>query len=394
VMYVGASRFRRLVPRNKEKSPSSTLVERIERPADTELFLSTCRYARRAGLPTPWEIDMRRRPAKLLTAGVMIGAILTGARASADSFAEKTVTVVVGYSAGGGYDQYARTLARYLGSHIPGNPSVVVQNVPGASTLLAVRHLDDGAPTDGTVITMFDPGLITSSLATPETIKINLSDYRWIGTLARDQRVCYSSAASGVKTWQDLMSQSKFMMGATSKGADAYVNGAILRKIFHAPVIQVAGYPGSAEQRVAVENGELEGLCASWASLPPEWISDNKINVLVRFSAKLPDRMSPKVPYVLDLAKSSDDKSLIKILSAPGELARPFIVSQKTPPATLAILRRAMSETIQDAAFGADLKRQSLPLDPISGADAEKMIGDIYGHATPTIVAQIKNVLG
>jgi tripartite-type tricarboxylate transporter receptor subunit TctC len=343
-------------------------------------------------IPIKKEADVQRRPHGL-AAFLAFALACPNVQASAEESVGKTVTLVIGYSSGGGYDQYGRTLARYMGSHIPGNPSVVVENMPGASTLLAVRHLDDGAPTDGSVITMFDPGLVTSSLASPETIKVKLSEYSWIGTLARDQRVCYSSTVSGVKTWQDLMSQSKFMMGATSKGADAYVNGAILRKIFHAPVTQVAGYPGSAEQRLAVENGELEGLCASWASLPPDWISGHKINVLVRFSAKLPDRMSPTVPYILDLTKSPDDKALIEILSAPGELARPFIVSRKTPAATVAMLRRALSETIQDPAFVAELKRQSLPLDPISGADAEKLIGELYGRATPTIVAQIKNVL-
>ena len=308
-------------------------------------------------------------------------------------FAGKTITIVVGYSAGGGYDQYARALARHFGSHIPGAPSVVVENLPGAASLLAVRRLTSNTSSDGAEIAMFDPGLITSSLATPETTKIKLSDYHWVGALARDQRVCYASVASGVKNWSSLMAQGRFMMGATAKGADAYVNGAILRKIFHAPVVQVAGYPGSNEQRLAVERGELEGNCASWASIPPEWIAHHRINVLLRFSQTRPPGLPEDVPFVGDLAKTPEQKKLLAILNAPGELGRPFIVSWSVPAPNLAALRIGFQETLKDPGFISDLQAQSLPLDPISGEDAEARVKEIYREASPAIIQEIKDVL-
>ena len=177
--------------------------------------------------------------------------------------------------AGGGYDIYARLLARHIGRHIPGNPNVIVQNMPGAATMTSVRHLDANAPKDGTVITTFDPGLITETL-TSDTVKIRFSDYQWIGALLRDIRICYAWHATGIKTFADMMKRKEFLIGTTAKGSNAYVNGAILRNVFKAPVRQIAGYPGSNEQRLALERGELEGNCGSWTAMPQDWLVDQQ----------------------------------------------------------------------------------------------------------------------
>jgi tripartite-type tricarboxylate transporter receptor subunit TctC len=313
-------------------------------------------------------------------------------RAQTTSFAGRPISLVVGYGPGGGYDQYSRTLSRYFGTHLPGNPNVIVQYMPGASTLVAVRHLDTNAPTDGTVVVMFDPGLITSSIVTPETTKIKLTDYHWIGTLARDQRVCYASVASGVKTLADLQARNSFNMGATSKGADAYVNGAILRKVFNAHIQQIEGYPTSNDERMAVDRGELDGNCAAWASIPQDWLVDHKVNILVRFSRSRPSDMPADVPFVTDLATSPEQKQLLDILNAPGELARPFIVSKKVPDETVATLRTAFQATLTDPGFIADMKKQSLPIDPVSGEDAEKMLTQ-FDDVPRALVEKMKDVL-
>ena len=304
----------------------------------------------------------------------------------------KTITIVVGYSVGGGYDQYARMLARHFGRHVPGSPNVLVQNMPGAATLTAVRHLDVNAPKDGTVITMFDPGLITESVAMPETVKVRFSDYRWIGAMLRDIRICYAWAATGIANWDDMMARKEFLIGTTAKGSQAYVNGAILRKIFNAPVRQIAGYPGSAEQRLALERGELEGNCASWSSIPQDWLAEHKINPLVRFSSARPPDMPDNVPYVGDLAKTQEQKDVLAILSGADELGRPLIVSQATPAARVPPLRAALEATLRDEAFRADAQRQSLPIDPVSGEEAEKIIRTIYA-APPDLAKRVRNVL-
>src|SRR4051812_43397648 len=130
-----------------------------------------------------------------------------------DFYRGKTVTIVVGYSAGGGYDQYARLVARNLGRLIPGTPNVIVQNMPGAASMTSVRYLDATAPKDGTVITAFDPGLILETIAQPEVFKVKFSDYQWIGALLRDIRICYASVQSGIRTWDDMMKRKEFLIG-------------------------------------------------------------------------------------------------------------------------------------------------------------------------------------
>jgi tripartite-type tricarboxylate transporter receptor subunit TctC len=307
-------------------------------------------------------------------------------------FKGKTVTIVVGYSVGGGYDQYARALARHLGGRIPGNPSVLVQNMPGAASLTAVRYLDANAARDGTVITTFDPGLITESFASPDLFKVKFSDYQWIGTMLRDIRICYAWGATGIKTWDDMMQRKEFLIGTTAKGSNAYVNGAILRKIFNAPVRQIAGYPGSNEQRLALERGELEGNCGSWSAMPQDWLLHHKINPLVRFSPKRPPDMPSSVPFISDLATTTEQKDLLAVLNASAELGRPFMVAKAVPPQRVNVLRAAFRAALDDEAFRAEAQAQSLPLDPVPGEEAAAIIAKIYS-ASPELARKVKDVL-
>jgi tripartite-type tricarboxylate transporter receptor subunit TctC len=152
-----------------------------------------------------------------------------------DRDSARRITIVVGYSAGGGYDHYARTLTRHVWRHLSGHPAVIVQNMPGAATLTAVRWLDATAPKDGTAIAMFDPALIIRSLNV-EAAKASLARVRWLGAMLRDIRICYAWEATGIRTWDDLMARREFVIGTTAKGSNAYVNGAILQRILGAPV--------------------------------------------------------------------------------------------------------------------------------------------------------------
>jgi tripartite-type tricarboxylate transporter receptor subunit TctC len=312
--------------------------------------------------------------------------------AEVEFFKGKSVTLVVGYSAGGGYDQYARALARHFGSAIPGNPAVLVQNMPGAASLTAVRYLDANAPKDGTVITTFDPGLITQSFASPDLFKVRFSDYQWIGTMQRDIRICYAWGATGIKTFDDMMKRKEFLIGVTAKGSNAYVNGAILRKIFNAPVRQIAGYPGSNEQRLALERGELEGNCGSWSAMPQDWLVQGKINPLVRFSPQRPPDMAASVPFIGDLATTPEQTDLLAVLNAAAELGRPFIVAKAVPPERVDVLRTAFRAALADPAFMAEAQAQSLGLDPVPGEEAAAIINKIYS-ASPELARKVKDVL-
>ena len=333
------------------------------------------------------------RTALALVAGALICSTPQRAAAAEDEFFRgKTVTLVVGYSVGGGYDQYARALARHLGSHIPGNPSVLVQNMPGAASLTSVRYLDANAARDGTVVTTFDPGLITESIASPEVFRLRFSDYQWIGSMLRDVRICYAWGATGIKTWNDMMRRKEFLIGTTAKGSNAYVNGAILRKVFNAPVRQIAGYPGSNEQRLAIERGELEGNCGSWSAMPQDWIVHDKINPLVRFSAKRPADMPESVPFIGDLATTQEHRDLLAVLNASAELGRPFIVNKAVPSERVNALRAAFQAALNDADFRAEAQAQSLPLDPVPGEEAAAIISKIYA-APPELARKVKEVL-
>src|SRR5258705_13679765 len=169
------------------------------------------------GSPLSWGRAGGRR---IFIAALMVAALsmqAPSAQAQDHFYSGKTVSLVVGYSAGGGYDIYARMLARHYGRHIPGNPNVIVQNMPGAASMTSVRYLDATAPKDGTVVTMFDPGLITQVLTADKPL-VRFSDFQWVGTLLRDIRICYAWGATGIKTFGDMMKRREFLIGTTAKG--------------------------------------------------------------------------------------------------------------------------------------------------------------------------------
>src|SRR6266851_530192 len=179
----------------------------------------------------------RMRWGHLLTAAVFSASCnLSHAQPTAEL---KSLTIVVGSSAGGGYDTYARVLARHISRHFPSQPSIIVQNMPGASSLKAVQYLDASAPKDGSVMTAFNPGLITESLLNAEKIRFRFSDIAWIGSITRDLRVCYAWAASGIKTWSDLKTVKRFNMGAPAPGTSSFINAAVLKTLFGIAVHQV-----------------------------------------------------------------------------------------------------------------------------------------------------------
>lgn len=329
-----------------------------------------------------------------IAAGAAVAAIglgAGGAWAQADFYAGKTVTFVVGNSAGGGHDAYARLLSRHIARAIPGGPNLIVQNMPGAASSKAVMYLDQAAPKDGTVVTTFAPDIITQSLLEPEKMRIDFSKLAWVGSMTRDLRACYAWHATNVKTWDDLRKHPKFNVGSGAAGSSSYINGAILIHVFGIKINQVLGYPGSSEIRLAIERGELDGACGSWSSVPAAWVKDEKVHALVRFSAvDLPGRAN--VPYIVDRAETIDEKRILTLLLASGEIARPYVMSASVPSERVEILRRAFDATMKDAAFLGDAEKQSLPIYPVSGADAAALVKEIYG-ASPAVVAAARDAI-
>ncbi len=341
----------------------------------------------------------RLQPCRRLLTSIAAGAIIllcgsAYAQDAASFYKGKTVRIVVGFTPGGGYDLYARLLARHFGRHIPGNPSVIVQNMPGAASLKAVQYLNDGgAPADGTVITTFNAGLLIQSQTTPDKVPVKFFNYAWVGNISEDFRVCFTWNATGVKNWQDFLAKKDVKFGNTGIGTSAYVDNRMLSELFGAKLHQVQGYPGSADKRLAIERGELDGDCGSWTSLPDDWLRDKKITLLIRFSRTLLPNMPPTLVYAGDLLTDPKKKQVLDLLTASAVIGRPFIAPQNVPADRIAALRSAFDATMKDPEFLADAEKQRMTVTPMTGAEAEAAIRKLY-QTPPDIVAAAKEISG
>jgi tripartite-type tricarboxylate transporter receptor subunit TctC len=298
----------------------------------------------------------------------------------------KTLTIVVGFTPGGGYDVNARVLARHIGRHIPGNPTIVVQNMPGASGLNAVQHLQNAAPADGTVINTFNFGNIGDSVLKPDKIKVDFRKFGWIGSISQDLTVCYVWHALGVKNLAELKAHGVIHTGLTGAGSSSDLNQKILKNIFGVRIKQVGGYPGSAEERMAIERRELDGNCGAWSSIPAEWVAGKKIVPVIRSSPATAPDLPPGVPYSVDIAPSERDRQIIRMLLSSNQLGRPFIAPLAVPAERVRILRDAFNATVKDSQFVAEAQKLRLPVSPKTGEEALAIVEQIY--ATPKEIVE------
>ncbi|MFM1816351.1 MAG: hypothetical protein RLZ98_3046 [Pseudomonadota bacterium] len=315
----------------------------------------------------------------------------SGGVAAEDFYSGKRITIAIGFTSGGGHDTYARMLARYFGDHVPGKPTVVVQNMPGAASSKAVTFLNSGAPTDGTMIALFGPDIIPLSLIDPKKINIDFRKLAWIGSIARDERLCYAWHTAPYKSWKDLFDGAPLIVGASGPGSNAYNTAAILKNMVKAKVQIISGYPGSSEQRIAVERGELNGACGSWGSIPKGWVRDNRIVPLVAFSRSRTAGMG-NIPFVGDLVKEEREKKILTLLLGASETARPYVASLSVPNDRIETLRRAFDSTMKDPAFVAEAEKGKRPLSPLTGDEAARNTADVYS-AGPDIVAAAREVI-
>jgi tripartite-type tricarboxylate transporter receptor subunit TctC len=295
----------------------------------------------------------------------------------ADFYKGNTLRIVVGASAGGGFDTFGRMIARHLPANVPGSPTVIAQNRPGAGSLTALRSLDT-SPKDGTTIVMFNSAHILISLLDPEKEKINFAQVAFLGSATADAQACYARAELGIRSLQDLLKREKpFSAGATGRGSSSYTNFAILKNVFGARINQILGYPGASEQRLAVERGELDGECGSWDSVPKEWIAKNKINVYLRMS-RAAGRDMPKVPHVGDFA-DAEQKRILDLLLLGHDMFRPFIMAKDVPADRIKAMRDAFWATVSSKPFLDEVERSGRSVvGPLRGDEVEKIVADIY----------------
>ena len=310
-----------------------------------------------------------------------------------DFYKGKTITLVVGVSAGGGYDQYGRLLARHMGNHIPGKPNIIVQNMPGAGSLTSVITLSTKAPTDGTQIVTFNAGLLNDSMTEGDKARVKFNNYAWLGSMTRDLRVCLSSKTSPIQSWDDLAKGKAAVFGAPGANSNSANGIAMIRNLFNLKNLRTLyAYAGITETNLAIERGEADGTCVSWIAVPEHWIKDKTTNILVRLSPITAPGIPESAKYIGDLAETPDQKTLVDVLVSSGELARPFIVSDKVPPARIALLRKAFAETMKDPDFLADADKVKLPIDAVDGPAAQKIVEKLYSMS-PEVAEKARAIL-
>lgn len=299
----------------------------------------------------------------------------------------KQVRLLIGYSAGGGYDTYARILARHIGKHIPGNPTVVPQNMPGAGSLTLTNFLYNVAPKDGTVFGIIARGMAMEPLLGGAGTQFDATKLSWIGSLNNEVSICASWHTSKVKTIEDLKTM-QLIVGGTGSGADTDTYPIVMSNLLDSNIKLISGYPGGNDILLAMERGEVDGRCGwSWSSVVSrrgDWLTEKKINVLVQMALqKHPDL--PDVPLVMDLADNEDEAMAMELIFARQVMGRPFVAPPGIPAERRAALRQAFLDMVEDPEFKADIQKVDLELNPVSGQEIERVIARIYA-ASPTAI--------
>jgi tripartite-type tricarboxylate transporter receptor subunit TctC len=323
--------------------------------------------------------------------GAVLAAALTlsvqaKAQSVEDFYRGRQVQVLIGYSGGGGYDLYARLLARHMGKHIPGHPTLVPQNMPGAGSLKLTNYLYTVAPKDGSVIGMVSRGMATDPLLSDA--KFDPTKFTWLGSVTSEVSVCATWHTSPVKTWADTLAKD-FTMGGSAAGSETDTFALILRNVFGAKMRLVTGYPGGNDINLAMERGEVDGRCGwSWSSIKSQktaWLKEKKINVLVQLGAeKHPDL--PDVPFMLDLVKNEEQRQMLRLIFASLVLGRPFMAPPGIPDDRKAALRQAFDVTMKDAEFLNEAAKIDLEITPVAAPAIDKLLAELY--RTPKSVVE------
>jgi tripartite-type tricarboxylate transporter receptor subunit TctC len=329
---------------------------------------------------------MTALPNRLCAAAILCAASVAAAGSAAaqspgEFYKGKSINLVIGYTVGGGYDLYARLLAKHIAKYIPGNPSVVPQNMPGAASLKSVEHLVSVAPKDGTSIATFSQTMAVQPLL--GGAKFDPKTFEWLGSITSETSVCISWHTSPVKTWDDL-SAKQWTAGGTGKGSDPDMLATLLQTVFKLPIKLVSGYPGTNEIILAAERGEVDGFCGlSYSTILSrynKWLEEKQINLLVQAAVEK-DPALPNVPLVLDLAKDDRQRQMLILVVAAQKMARPFAMPPGTPKERADVVRAAFKSTMEDKEFLDDAKKARAEVRPIYAEQIQALLKQIY--ATP-----------
>jgi tripartite-type tricarboxylate transporter receptor subunit TctC len=312
------------------------------------------------------------------------------AQAPETFFSGKTINIVVGFEAGGGYDAYARLLARHMSRHA-GGANIVVQNRPGAGSLVAANYLFNVAPKDGTAFGIISSGVLFDPLFGNKAANFEATEFSWLGSVNREVSTCQIWHTAPVKTFEDARATS-ISVGGTGAGADSHLFPQTLNSVLGTKFKIVSGYPGATSVFLAMERGELEGICGIyWSTLKAQradWLQQGILRPLVQLALeKHPEY--PDVPLVLDFARTPEERGALELVFAPMALARPFLGPPGVPADRLAFLRRAFEATMKDAEFLAEAERLKLEVSPMYADEVVALLKRLY-QTPPNIVERAK----
>jgi tripartite-type tricarboxylate transporter receptor subunit TctC len=310
-----------------------------------------------------------------------------------DFYRGHTLTVVISYSVGGGYDLYARVLARYLGKYIPGHPTVVPENMPGAGGLRASNYLYNAAPKDGSVIGTFSRSIPTMPLVTAG-LTFDGRRFGWIGSMSGDASLCLTGGKSPVETFKDML-RMPVVMGGQYAAADSDIYARLYKNVFGAKIKLVSGYPGTNDITLAMERGEVDGICGlSWGTIKvahPEYLKDKSVHLLVQAALKKASDLSD-VPLALDLVDDPEKKQILYLHFAPQAIGRPFAAPPGIPEDRKAALIKAFDQAVRDPDLLAEADSEKMEIDPMTGHEIDVLLGELYALPPDTIAKAAKAI--
>jgi tripartite-type tricarboxylate transporter receptor subunit TctC len=300
---------------------------------------------------------------------------------------DRPITIYVAGTAGGGIDLYARMVSRHFGRHVPGHPAVNVQVMPGAGGIRAANFLAQQAPKDGTAMTTFAGGPILEPLIGARDPGYDMSQFTFVGAITKDIGICMVLGTTPIKTIDDARKQQVIVAG-TGAGSETDTWPIVLNEVLGTKFKLVTGYLGTQETILAIERGEAHGRCTFSISAiktsKPDWLRDNKINVLVQIGLEKTAEF-PNAPLVFDLVTKQEDRQLLELMVGPGAMARPFAAPPGLPANKAALLRRAFDATMKDPEFLAEAAKMQADIQPTTGEDVQKLVTRLYSTPKPVI---------
>lgn len=308
----------------------------------------------------------------------------------------KTIQFIVGGSAGGGYDTYTRLIARYFAKYVPGNPSTVVQNMPGAAMLIAANYVFNSAPRDGTVIGHWSGPLILQHIMGNPAVKFDGRKFGWVGMPTPDSLVCITTERSGIRTAQDwLKAKTKVKLGAIGPGTSGTDDTKLLAAATDFPLQLVEGYKGTADIRIAAEQGELDGTCSfGWQSAKVTWanaLREKQVHVVLQTMPESHPELKG-VPLAVEYAKTEEGKKLLQIASNLYGKQRLYSLPPEVPVQRVRILQKAFMDTLKDPQLLAEAEKAKLEIDPVDGPGIENMVKGLY-EIEPAVIQRVKQIL-